>query len=125
MFSPKNYAVAWWVAIVIVVVWALWLVTIALLIAGNLFYDEVGKLVDSYLVYLIGAVSGLSVFAFIAMIFPICPRCGSRIFNEPKEKHPNFFASKWLGGWAGVVVSILRDGQFVCMHCGSKIDFKG
>ncbi len=99
----------------------LWLITIALLIAGNLFYDEVGELVDRYLVYFIVAVSVLSVLGFIALIFPVCPRCGNKVFNEPKEKHHDFLASKWLGGWAGIVVSILRDRKYICMHCGSKI----
>ena len=49
-----------------------------------------------------------------------CPECRKRpTIQGLSPVHPASSGQAVFEGWAGVVVSVVRRGKFVCIHCGA------
>lgn len=116
-----NIEFARGVAISIVIAWILWLLMIALIIFGDIFYEVIGEFIDSLIFIYIGIVSVYSLIAAVLLTRPKCRVCGEKIFSEPRSPHPNFLKRTGLGGWGTVIFTLVTKKNYVCMHCGVLI----
>lgn len=50
-----------------------------------------------------------------------CPSCNKHpTIQGFKPPHPDSLNQSRADGWAGVVISVLREKRFVCIHCGTE-----
>ena len=52
-----------------------------------------------------------------------CPSCGKHpTIQGFRPPHPESIHQSKLGGWSGVVMSVLSKRRFTCIHCGAHYD---
>ena len=103
-------------ALLVLGAWILLSVTIVMFILGIS-----GLNVNEHLV-----INTLWVFVFFVIghvvlaICLTCPNCGKRpTIQGMKPIHPTSKKIPGLDGWSTVVVNIIKNNQFRCIHCGT------
>jgi DNA-directed RNA polymerase subunit RPC12/RpoP len=72
-----------------------------------------------YLMFLAAFAVVMTVYLGLALVLK-CPDCGKRFLIESTEpKHPAARRAKHFDHWGTLVLSIMRNREFTCMHCGS------
>lgn len=57
-----------------------------------------------------------------------CPHCSKHptLQGNWEKPHPDSLSqSSWFKSWPGVIVSVIRNKRFTCIHCGAKYSVTG
>lgn len=100
----------------IVLVWAGFIfVPVSLLL--TVMFDFPFWMPYGYLPLLPALVAGVTVAPLLR-----CPHCRRRVTVQTfSPVHPASLANGASPGWASVIVRVVRDDSFVCIHCGQKV----
>lgn len=105
--------VACWLAIVVRGLLIIGFITIPLAYADYAVWEWI------YVMVLAGCVALMGAYALLAFTLR-CANCRRRFLVESRMgKHPQARRARPLGHWGTVVRDIVRQRQFVCMHCGA------
>lgn len=67
----------------------------------------------------------LTAIHIILALLHRCPSCGKHpTLQGFSTVHPGSKGQSRLGGWGGVVANVLRNNQFLCIHCGTAFKVK-
>ena len=99
--------------------WFFWIVFTVSIIGIDLIQGQVGSF-RQYIIYAASFVAIYSVVCAILVFSHRCDNCEKVLLAEYLEKHKNFKARKYLGGWGTVVVDVVLTRKFTCMHCGTR-----
>jgi hypothetical protein len=108
-------------AYAVVAAWALMLLCAVLWLLGSVARLPVREAL-SY------AFSAFLIVAAIHVVLAFthkCPVCSKHPTVQGfKPVHPDSVAQSRLTGWSGVVISVLRRRQLICIHCGTRFDVR-
>lgn len=111
--ASRLALVACWLAVLVRVFLVLGLIAIPVAFVSYAVWEWIYMIGLGAFVVLMGAYIGL---AFTLR----CPSCRRRVLVESRRgKHPAARKARHLGHWGTLVRDIIRQRQFICMHCGA------